>query len=131
MSAEPTIISRSPAIIEVVISGKLEIADYERFGPYIESLINEYGKIRILLRLIDFKGWTVGALWEDIKFDVKHFNDIERLAIVGDKTWEAGMAKFCEPFTTADIRFYSPDQSEDAERWLREVKSSQDTTSQS
>ena len=32
-------------------------------------------------------GWDAGALWEDIKFDIKHFADIERLAMVGEKKW--------------------------------------------
>jgi hypothetical protein len=43
-------------------------------------------------------------LWEDIKFSVKHFADIERLAMVGDKKWQRGMAAFCKPFTKATIR---------------------------
>ena len=55
----------------------------------------------MLVRLHDFHGWTAGALWEDIKFDLKHFAHIERLALVGDRKWEAGMAVFCKPFTTA------------------------------
>jgi hypothetical protein len=29
--------------------------------------------------------------FEDIKFDLKHFADIERLALVGDRKWEAGI----------------------------------------
>jgi len=32
----------------------------------------------------DFQGWDAGALLEDVKFDVKHFSDIEWLAFVGD-----------------------------------------------
>lgn len=38
--------------------------------------------------------------------DVKHFNDIERLAIVGDSKGEKGMAIFCKPFTTATVRHF-------------------------
>ena len=125
MSADLRLMSTTPPIIEVVASDKLELADYEEFGSSVESLIEEHGKVRILLRLVGFEGWTAGALWEDIKFDVKHFNDIERLAIVGDKTWEKGMAKFCEPFTTASINFYTPDELDQAERWLRAAKARQ------
>jgi hypothetical protein len=29
-----------------------------------------------------FHGWEAGALWEDIKFDLKHYADIERLAMI-------------------------------------------------
>src|SRR6202049_2479843 len=88
----------------VTLSGKTAKQDYEHFVPEVERLIRQHGKIRMLVRLRDFHGWTLGALWEDIKFDLKHFADIERLALVGDRKWEAGMAVFCRPFTTATIR---------------------------
>lgn len=107
-------------IIEARITGKLKADDYENFVPEIESAIKEHGKIRILLELIDFHGWNAGALWEDIKFDVKHFNDIERLAIVGDRKWEKGMAIFCKPFTTAKVRYFDITELDRAQQWIRE-----------
>jgi hypothetical protein len=48
--------------------------------------------LRILFIMDDFHGWTAGAMWEDTKFDLKHWKDIERLAIVGETKWEKGMA---------------------------------------
>ena len=54
-----------------------------------------------------FHGWEAGALWDDIKFDLKHFAHIERLAMVGERKWQHGMATFCQPFTTATIRLRS------------------------
>ena len=88
--------------------------------PQVVKDIRENGKVRILFQMHDFHGWQAGALWEDIKFDMKHFADIERLALVGDKKWEKGMATFCRPFTTAKIRFFSPDEIETAKKWLQE-----------
>ncbi len=61
-----------------------------------------------------------GALWEDIKFDWRHFSDIERLAIVGDSKWEAGMAVFCKPFTTAKIRYFDESKAAEASAWIHE-----------
>lgn len=107
-------------IIEVSASGKLTAEDYRTFAPQVEKDIQENGKVRILFRMQDFHGWQVGALWEDIKFDMKHFSDIERLALVGDKKWEKGMATFCKPFTTAKIRFFTPDEIDAAKEWLQE-----------
>ena len=59
-------------------------------------------------------------MWEDIKFDVKHFKDIERLAMVGDKKWEAGMAAFCKPFTTAKVRYFDESEIDAARTWIEE-----------
>jgi hypothetical protein len=72
----------------------------------------------MLVKMHDFHGWTAGALWEDIKFDARHFGDIERLAIIGEKTWEKAMAAFCKPFTTAKIHYFDRAAIEEARQWL-------------
>jgi hypothetical protein len=107
-------------MIHVTVRGKLTKEDYQQFVPRLEKDISENGKIRILFQMDNFHGWQAAALWEDIKFDMKHFSDIERLAMVGDKKWEKGMAVFCKPFTTAKIRFFTPDEIEQAKVWLQE-----------
>jgi hypothetical protein len=107
-------------ILVVNLSGKLTKEDYEHFVPEVERLIRQHGKIRMLVQMQDFHGWTVSALWEDIKFDLKHFNHVERLAFVGDRKWEAGMAAFCRPFTAARIRYFDESQIEEAFRWIAE-----------
>jgi hypothetical protein len=105
-------------ILEVKISGKLQKDDYLAFVPEVERLIQLHGKIRVLMEMHDFHGWEMGALWEDIKFDVKHFKDIERLAMIGDKKWEHGMAMFCKPFTTASVRYFDQKDAAQARVWI-------------
>jgi hypothetical protein len=106
--------------LKVSVSGKLTAEDYELFVPKIEQHIEEHGKIRILFEMHDFHGWTAGALWQDVKFDVKHFRDIERIAMVGEKAWEHGMATFCRPFTTAKIRYFDHEKADEAQKWIEE-----------
>ncbi len=105
-------------IVVVHASGKLTKEDYELFLPEVERLIKEDGKIRLLFEMRDFHGWDAGALWEDIKFDFKHFADIERLAMVGEKKWEEWMAKFCQPFTKAKIHYFDQTQAEEVRNWI-------------
>ena len=110
----------SSKVLSVKLSGKLTKEDYGHFVPEVDNLIGKHGKIRILLQMHDFHGWTMGALWEDIKFDLKHFTHIERLAMVGERKWEAGMATFCKPFTTAKIRYFDVTEMEQARQWIEE-----------
>jgi hypothetical protein len=105
-------------VLEVRVTGKLTKEAYQKFVPAVDAQIKEYGKLRILFLMQDFHGWTAGAMWEDLKFDLKHWKDIERLAIVGDKKWEKGMAAFCKPFTKATIRYFDAAQIEEARQWL-------------
>jgi hypothetical protein len=104
-------------VLDVQVSGKLAKSDYQHFVPEVERLIQQHGKIRILLEMNNFHGWDTGALWEDIKFDLKHFSHIERLAMVGDKRWQKGMSVFCRPFTTAKIKYFDRSHLEDARKW--------------
>lgn len=105
-------------ILEVQVSGKLAHEDYQHFVPEFERLVKQHGKIRLLFEMVDFHGWDTAALWDDIKFDLKHLSDIERLAMVGDRKWEKGMSVFCRPFTTARIRYFDHESIDEARTWL-------------
>jgi hypothetical protein len=105
-------------VISLRLSERLHTADYAAIVPEIERQIARHGKVRMLLEMHNFRGWTAGALWEDAKFDIKHSPHVERLAMVGAKSWLKGVTKFCEPFTTAEIRFFEPHEREEARRWI-------------
>jgi hypothetical protein len=108
-----------PLVIHV--TGKLEKKDYEYFVPAFERLLKQHGKLRVLFDMTGLQGWDAGAFWADLKFDVKHFSDIERLAILGDKKWQQGMATFCKPFTKATIRYFDHTDAAAARKWLGEA----------
>jgi len=110
-------------ILAVHVSGKLAKADYERFVPEFERLVRLHGKLCVLFDITGFHGWTAGALWEDTKFAMHHFGDIDRLAVVGEKKWQEGMATFCKPFTKATIQYFDQADVAAARTWLGEVQS--------
>jgi len=87
--------------------------------PEFERLVSEHQKLRVLFDMVDFHGWGQRALWDDLKFDIKHHGDIEKLAMVGDKKWEKGMSVFCRPFTSAAIRYFDQSQIDAARAWLQ------------
>ena len=108
-------------LLTIHVSGKLVKADYDQFVPEVERLIRQHGKLRILFDMTGFHGWNVGAAWEDFKFGIEHFADIERLAMVGDKQWQHGMAVFCKPFTRAIVRYFDHADAAEARKWLGEA----------
>ena len=114
-------IEASGDMVHVRVRGKLTHDMYGQFVPVLERQMREHGKLRLLVELHDFHGWTAGALWDDLKFDLKHFSDIRRLAIVGETKWQQGMAVFCKPFTTAKVKYFQSAELEAARAWLREA----------
>ncbi len=81
-------------VLVVHVSGKLVKEDYDIFMPEVEKLVRLHGKLSMLFDMTGFHGWDTGAMWEDLKFGIKHFSDIEKLAMVGEKKWQQGMAMF-------------------------------------
>lgn len=54
----------------------------------------------------------------DTKLAFEYFSDIERIALVGEKAWEQGMAIFCKPFTAAKVRYFDHDDRSEALEWV-------------
>ena len=113
--------SPSPKVLGFKLSGKLHDEDYKQFVPLVDDAIAKSGKVRILAQFHDFHGWDAHALWDDIKFATTHCNKIERVAMVGDKQWEAWMAKVCKPFTMAKIKYFDASEIEAARAWVAEA----------
>src|SRR5665213_770342 len=107
-------------ILVVNISGKVVKADYPDFVSEFERLLRQHGKMRVLFNMTGCHGWDAGAAWEDIKFELKHFADIERLAMVGDKQWQHAMAVIFKPFTKATSRYFDHTDIAGARKWLGE-----------
>jgi hypothetical protein len=105
-------------ILAVHVKGKLVKADYEQFVPEFERLVRQHGKMRVLFDMADFHGWEASALWEDTKFAIHHFDDIDKIAMVGEKKWQQGMAAFCKPFTKATVRYFDHVDAADARKWI-------------
>ena len=115
------IVQRSDKVLGFKMSGKLHDDDYKKFVPLVDAAIAKGGKTRILAQFHDFHGWDAHALWDDIKFSTTHCTKIERIALVGDKSWEKWMARVCKPFTMAKIRYFDASETEAAEAWLAEA----------
>ncbi len=107
-------------LVKIVAAGKLTRNSYDTFTPELDRLIEAHGKIRMMFEMVEFEGWTLGAAWEDLKFGCKHFNHIERIAIVGDRKWEKAMASVCKPFTRAKVRYFDVEELVVAREWIAE-----------
>ncbi len=108
----------SSVVMAISISGKLTREDYENFESEFERVLATQDRVRLLILLDDFEGWTAGALWDDIKFDAKHFNDVDRIAIVGESKWEQAITFFYKPFTRAKVQYFDRADEQTARAWI-------------
>jgi hypothetical protein len=105
-------------ILELEVTGKFAASDFQGLESAFQRLVKQYGKIRVLFRMRDFHGWEPVAFWDEVKFDLKHLGDIDRLAMVGDKQWEKFLGVFGRPFTAAEIRYFDKSALPAARLWL-------------
>jgi hypothetical protein len=65
------------------------------------------------------------GFWEDGIIEINygnmkftHSDDIETIAIVGDKKWEKCMLSIMKPFTKANLRYFELSEKEKAKEWI-------------
>jgi hypothetical protein len=100
------------------VRGKLAKTDYKDFSQEFEQNVRHHGKLGVLFDMTGFHGWKPSALWDEIKFNAHHRVDVDRLAMVGDKKWQHGLALFCKPFTSTPIQYFNQGDLADARTWL-------------
>lgn len=124
MAPEPSISVRQEDdgnYLRVQISGKLSKGDYNVISPAIDRQAKRNETIRVLFELKNFKGWTLGAVWEDLMVSFKHYSKFERIAIVGDRRWEKSLTPLRKLFTGAEVRFFDSLELVEAQAWMKEA----------
>jgi hypothetical protein len=114
-----TILENTNSFLALRFTKELTQKDYDAFLPVIEQKIRDQGKINFYWEMEDFEGWKLSAAWEEVKFDLRHAHDFNRVAIVGDKRWQNLMTQLMKPFTDATVRFFDPGEKEQAWEWAK------------
>ena len=100
--------------------GTVTKADYKVLVPEVQALVDKEGSISLLLDLRQFKWEKVEAWGADIKFGRTYHEKIDKMAIVGDRTWEKWITTLAEPFYSKEARFFHSDEIDAAWKWLKE-----------
>jgi len=99
-------------------AGTLTDDDYKELTPRLEKAIAEYGRLRLFVDMEDMEGWELKAAWDDFAFGLKHWNDFECVAMVGNKRWEEVSAKVFDALTKGEIRFFDIAERDTAHDWV-------------
>lgn len=105
-------------IVATKVTGKVTGIDYLKLLPLLNDRFRQYEKIRWYFEMENFTGWNLTVFWEDVKFDLRHAKDFERIALVGDKAWQEWMTSFMQPFNNAQIEFFEVGHRELAWEWI-------------
>jgi len=110
---------RGKDVVVVRASGTLTDADYDHAVPEIENAVQlAQGPLHVMIRLEDFHGWEIGALWQELRFDAEHEGDFGRIAVLGETTLEEWATRLSAAFTKSEMRFFPLEREEEASAWL-------------
>ncbi|MBL6445621.1 STAS/SEC14 domain-containing protein [Fulvivirga sp. 29W222] len=59
--------------VAIRMSGELTGRDYTPIVNLLEDKIRNYDKINLYCEIEELEEVKVGAVWKDLKFDIKHF----------------------------------------------------------
>ena len=105
-------------IIGFKFSDTLTDEDSKSFATQIEKAVANEGKIRLLLMMDYPQPLTLKAVWDNLLFWIKHIEDIEQLAIVGQKSWEKWIEFIEQPFIKTEVKYFDKPSFEVALAWL-------------
>ena len=106
-------------IIAVRVEGYMRSQDYKTLLPYIKNRIEQYGKIRILVELKDFKGVEILGILRALPYALRYARHLEKKAIITDEKWVYAWSKLFSPFFKTKVRCFPSAQIEKAWEWVR------------
>lgn len=104
------------------IQGRYLHEDAHKLVEMLDARIEHSGHVRCLAEVQDMHGVDLGALREELGFEMKHGRQIERCAIIGSPDWERWLVKTLSLFfREAEVRFFSTEQRDAAFAWVQET----------
>jgi hypothetical protein len=102
---------------------KLTAKDYEDvFIPRLEKMLQKNKKLNLVFYLSEgFRGWELGAAWDDAKFGLMHRHDFGKIAVVGGPKWVEWCTKVGAHLVKGEVKVYKENELEVAIKWVREM----------
>lgn len=115
-------VQRDEGIINLKVLGKLEEEDFTgKIGPAADEIIEEHGMIKgLILDVTDFSGWgSLTALLEHFRFVRHHHIYVRKVALLGDKSWQAALPRIAQLFVNAQVKYFDSSRDNDVKIWIK------------
>ena len=117
MSAE--IVNTADGILTLKVAGKLTQPELAAAQRQAAEILQQQGKMGILVLTEKFQGWEQEGDWGDLSFQMGNDSFIEKLAIVGEKQWEGLALLFASKgFRSFPVEYFPPTELSKARTWL-------------
>ena len=106
-----------PDLVHVTLRGRIAPADHAALLACVAQATGRAGRVRLLIVLRDFEGWTSGEEWGDDALLLQDDSAIVKAAIVGQERWKDDVFTFvARPFRGIPIEYFDSEAA--ARSWL-------------
>ncbi len=105
------------------ISGRVSAEEEQQWIQRLNSALEDYDKLNILLVLDDDAGWGLESGIEDLKWVMKHVKIFNRLAVVSSSEvwkWLVKVDSYFASFAGVDEKYFDISELDIAWRWIAE-----------
>lgn len=103
--------------VEMDLVGEVTAQDYKKIEPDLKSYFTSRGKMKFLIDLNRLKSFSLGAAYEDIKFDLQNLRNIGATAIVGNKKTQETLADVIDKIFPEKVKYF--ENTSEAMKWLK------------
>ena len=108
-------------IVALTMNGEITEKDLENISSILDEAIKKYGSISLLLIVEHYETYFSSAsLYEDLKFAHLHSENIERMAVVGDRAWKSTWVALFGLFSGFSAQYFDKSEMNEAWNWLQQ-----------
>jgi hypothetical protein len=109
----------SPDALKIVVPKRLKTDDFRQLAPQVEAIINQHGKIRLLIDGTHLEGWQDMAAFEAHAMFVKdHQAKADRIAVIAPHEWQHWLIGVARVFLHPEVKAFDTGQESEACKWL-------------
>lgn len=108
-------------VMRVTAPEKLKADDFQKIAPQVNSILQRYGKVKLLIDATAFNGWENIAAFENHAAFVKsHQQKIDRIAVIIAHDWQHWLIGAVRVFLHPQVRAYDKGHESEALQWIVE-----------
>ena len=106
-------------VLKILAPDKIKADDFRQIAPQVDSIISQYGKIRLLIDASGFNGWENIAGFENHAGFVKsHQQKVDRIAVIVAHDWQHWLVGAVRMFVHPEVRAYDKSHESEALKWI-------------
>jgi hypothetical protein len=109
-------------VLGIDAAGKITHEDYrDRLIPKAEAMMAKGPLKTLVVMRNDIGDYSLGALWDDQLFGLRHWRDVSHIAVVTDHAWVKTAATVFQPLFPAQMKIFPLAELDAAKAWITAI----------